>query len=72
MLRYADVVREGQFVREIEQKYPETTPVFNKFRLRPTCHDCPIEHAARQAGAPLDDLLVEVNVAIHKARGVTA
>jgi hypothetical protein len=72
MLRYADVVRGVEFVREVEQKYPETTPVFRKFHLRATCYDCPIEHAARQAGAPLDDLLVEVNVAIHKVRGVTA
>ncbi len=72
MLQYVDVVRAGEFVRDVEEKYPETTPVFKKFRLRTTCHDCPIEHAARQAGAALDDLLLEVNVAIHKARGVTA
>jgi len=46
--------------------------VFEKFGLRPSCYDCSIEMAARKVGALFDDLLVEVNKAIYKSRGVTS
>jgi len=46
--------------------------VFEKFKLHPSCNDCSIEMAARKVGASFDDLLVEVNKAIYKSRGVTA
>lgn len=72
MLRFIDLVRGGEIVREIKQKYPETEGVFEKFGLRPSCFDCSIEMAARKANAPFDDLLVEVNKAIYHQRGVTA
>jgi hypothetical protein len=72
MLQFADLVRGGETVREIKQKFPETEPVFDRFGLKPSCHDCSIEMAARKAGASFEDLLVEVNTAIYKSRGVTA
>lgn len=72
MFRFTDVVRGSELVREVKQKCPETAPVFEKFGLRLSCHECPIEFAARQVGAALDDLLVEINKAIHQKRGVTA
>jgi hypothetical protein len=59
-------------VRDVKQKFPETEEVFTKFGLRPSCYDCSIEMAARKVDAPFDDLLVEVNKAIYKNRGVTA
>jgi hypothetical protein len=72
MLQFTDLVRGGETVRDIKQKFPETQAVFEKFNLRPSCDDCSIEMAARKAGASFDDLLVEVNKAIYKSRGVTA
>jgi len=72
MFRFADLVRANEIVREVKEKYPETAPVFEKFGLRASCYECPIEFAARQVGAPLDDLLVEVNKVIYQHRGVTA
>jgi hypothetical protein len=72
MLQFSDLVRGGEMVRDVKQKFPETEDVFTKFGLRPSCYDCSIEMAARKVGAPFDDLLVEVNKAIYKSRGVTA
>jgi len=71
MLQFTDLVRAGDIVREVKQKFPETDPVFEKFGLRPSCYDCSIIMAARKVGASLDDLMVEVNKAIYKSRGVT-
>jgi len=72
MLQFTDLVRGGEAVRDIKQSYPETASVFEKFGLRPSCDECSIEMAARKVGAAFEDLLVEVNTAIYRSRGVTA
>ncbi len=72
MLQFTDLVRGSEIVRDVKQKYPETEAVFEKFGLRPSCYDCSIQMAARKVGALIDDLLVEVNKAVYKSRGVTA
>jgi hypothetical protein len=72
MLQFTDLVRGGETVREIKQKFPETGPVFDQFGLRPSCDECSIEMAARKVGASFEDLLVAVNKEIYKSRGVTA
>jgi hypothetical protein len=72
MFRFTDLVRGGETVRDVQQKFPETEKVFERFGLRPSCYDCSIEMAARKVGASFEDLLVEVNTAIYKTRGVTA
>jgi len=72
MFQFSDLVRGGELVRDIKQKFPETDEVFVKFGLRPSCYDCSIEMAARKVGVSLEDLMVEVNKAIYKSRGVTA
>jgi len=72
MFQFTDLVRGGETVREVKQKFPETDAVFEKFGLHPSCYDCSIEMAARKVNVSFDDLLVEVNKAIYKNRGVTA
>ncbi len=72
MLRFTDLVRGSETVHEIKQKFPETVPVFQKFGLRESCDDCSIEMAGRKVGASLEDLLVEANKAIYRARGLFA
>jgi hypothetical protein len=72
MLLFTDLVRGTEIVREVKQKYPETAPVFEGFKLRPSCDDCSIEMSSRKVGAPLDDVLVAVNKAIHQSRGLIA
>jgi hypothetical protein len=72
MLQFTDLVRGGEAVRDIKQKFPETVFVFEEFGLRPSCDECSIEMAARKVGASFEDLLVGVNKAIYKSRGVVA
>jgi hypothetical protein len=48
MFQFTDLVRGGETVREIKQKFPETDPVFERFGLKASCHDCSIEMAARK------------------------
>ncbi len=71
MFQFADLVRGGEAVRDIKQRFPETVAVFEEFHLRPSCDDCSIEMAARKAGACLEDLLVEINKVIYESRSVT-
>lgn len=71
MMQFTDLVRGGELVCDIKQKFPETAQVFEKFGLRPSCYDCSIEMAARKVGVTLEDLMVEVNKAIYQSRGVT-
>jgi hypothetical protein len=71
MFKFTDLVRGDEIVRDVKQKYPETTEVFEKFGLRPSCYDCAIKVAARKVGASVDDLLIEVNKAIQQKRTVS-
>ena len=36
MFQFSDLVRGGELVRDIKQKFPETDEVFVKFGLRPS------------------------------------
>ena len=72
MFQFIDLVRGNELVCDVKQKFPETESVFVRFGLRPSCQECSIEMAARKAGVPFEDLMVEVNKAIYKDRGVTA
>lgn len=72
MFRFTDLVRASEVVRDVKQKYPETAPVFEQFGLRPACYDCSIEQAARKAGAPVSDLLLELDEVIHGRHSLAA
>ena len=65
MFKFTDLVRGDEIVRDVKQKYPETTEVFERFGLRPSCYDCAVKVAARKVGASVNDLLAEVNQAIR-------
>jgi iron-sulfur cluster repair protein YtfE (RIC family) len=71
MLQLHDLVRAQSTVTEILQKFPETEAVFQKFKMRVSCYECPIQWAAQKSGIELDALLVEVNEAIYRNRGIT-
>ena len=66
MFKFTDLVRGDEIVRDVKQKYPETTDVFERFGLRPSCYDCAVKVAARKVGASVSDLLDEVNQAIQR------
>jgi len=69
VFRFTDQVRGGEIVRDVKQRFPETSPVFEKHGLRASCYDCSIDQAARKVGAVVVDLLVEVNEVIYQTRG---
>jgi hypothetical protein len=70
MFRFTDQVRGGEIVRDVKQRFPETSAVFEKHGLRSSCYDCSIDQAARKVGAVVGDLLLEVNEVISQTRGV--
>lgn len=72
MFRFTDLVRGSETVRDVKQKYLATEPVFERFGLRPSCYDCSIEQAARKVGAPVNDLLQELNEVIHRTASLAA
>jgi hypothetical protein len=72
MFRFTDLVRGGEIVRDVKQRFPETASVFERFGLKPSCYDCSVDQAARKVGAEVGDLLAEVNEVIHRSHGLTA
>ncbi|MGA2629412.1 MAG: hypothetical protein ABSG54_04290 [Terriglobia bacterium] len=72
MFRFTDLVRGSETVRDVKQKCSETEPVFERFGLKPSCYDCSIEQAARKVGAPVNDLLLELNEVIHRTASLAA
>ncbi len=72
MLRFTDLVRGTEIVRDVRQKYPATSDIFERFGLRASCYDCSIEQAARKVGASSDDLLAQLNRTISKLSSVSA
>ena len=72
MLQLHDLVRGESIAQEVCAKYPEAAPIFQKFNMRPSCYECPIQFAARKSGIQLDQLLVEVNQEIYRIRGITS
>lgn len=72
MFRFTDLVRGSEIVRDVKQKYPETSAVFEEFGLREPCYDCSIEQAARKVGATVNDLIAEVNRVVQQARQSSA
>jgi hypothetical protein len=71
MLQLHDLVSAQSIGSDVLRKYPETRPVFKKFQMRASCHDCPIQYAARRSGIELEAFLVEVNEEIYRRRGIT-
>lgn len=72
MFRFTNLVRSGETVREVKQKYPETEEVFERFGLRPSCYDCSIEQVAIKVGVPVVELLLELDQAVYRATHVAA
>ena len=50
MFRFDQLIRRDMIIRDVKQRHPETLPVFEQFRYRPSCDDCDIETVARKNG----------------------
>ena len=61
MFRFDQLIRRDMIIRDVKQRHPETIPVFEQFRYRPSCDDCDIETVARKNGIPSQDALAALN-----------
>jgi hypothetical protein len=72
MFRFTSFVDPGDTVREVRQKYPETEEIFERYGLRPACHDCSVEQVAIKVGVPVVDLILELDRAVFRTTHVAA
>ena len=63
MFRFDQLIRRDMIIRDVKQRHPETIPVFEKFRCRPSCDDCDIESVARKNGISSVDVVAALNQA---------
>jgi hypothetical protein len=75
MFRFDRLIRRDMVVRDVKQRHPQTVPIFEAFRYRPSCDDCDIETVARKNGLDVRDVLDALNGAAfgpEKERGENA
>jgi hypothetical protein len=61
MFRFDQLIRHDMVVRDVKQRHPETIPVFEELRFRPSCDDCDIETVARKNGLNIRDVVDALN-----------
>jgi hypothetical protein len=63
MFRFDQLIRRDTIIRDVKQRFPQTLPVFEAFRFRPSCDDCDIETVARKNGLKTSDVIDSLNQA---------
>ena len=63
MFRFDQLIRHDMIIRDVKQRHPETIPVFEELRYRPSCDDCDIETVARKNGLNSLDVVEALNQA---------
>jgi hypothetical protein len=63
MFRFDQLIRRDTIIRDVKQRFPQTIPVFEAFRFRPSCDDCDIETVARKNGLKTSDVIDSLNQA---------
>jgi len=63
-MRFDELVRPGNLVRDVKQRYPDTVEVFERHGFRGPCDDCTIEQVSRKYGLNSLDLIGEINQVI--------
>jgi hypothetical protein len=61
MLRFDKLIRSTMTVRDVKDRYPHTTMVFENFGFRPVCDDCSIEIVAQRQGLPTSQVVDALN-----------
>ena len=67
MFRFDQLIRRDMIIRDVKQRHPETTPVFEALHYRAACDDCDIETVARKNGLKTLDVLDALNAAAFGA-----
>jgi hypothetical protein len=71
MFRFDQLIRRDMIIRDVKQRHPETIPVFEQFRVRPSCDDCDIETVARKNGLNSLDVVEALNQAAFRPKADT-
>jgi hypothetical protein len=71
MFRFDQLIRRDMIIRDVKQRHPETIPVFEQLRYRPSCDDCDIETVARKNGLNLLDVVEALNQAAFGTKADT-
>ncbi len=50
MFRFDQLIRRDMIIRDVKQRHPATTTVFEELHYRAACDDCDIETVARKNG----------------------
>lgn len=66
MFRFDQLIRRDTIIRDVKQRHPETLPIFEEFRFRPSCDDCEIETVARKNGLNVLDVVDALNRAAFR------
>ena len=61
MFRFDQLIRRDMIVRDVKQRYLETTPIFEQLRFHPACDECDIGTVVRKNGLNLQDVLNALN-----------
>ena len=67
MFRFDQLIRRDMIIRDVKQRHPETTPIFEALHYRSVCDDCDIETVARKNGLKTQDVLDALNRAAFGA-----
>ena len=71
MYRFDQLIRHDMIVRDVKQLHPETIPIFEELRYRPSCDDCDIETIARKNGLKSLDVVEALNRAAFRPKADT-
>jgi len=63
MFRFDQLIRRDMIIRDVKRRFPQTIPVFEQYRIRPSCDDCDIETVARKNGIKSLDVVDALNQA---------
>jgi len=63
MFRFDQLIRRDMIVRDVKQRHPATSEVFENLHYRAVCDDCDIETIARKNGLDVRDVVEALNAA---------
>jgi hypothetical protein len=63
MFRFDQLIRRDMIIRDVKQRHPETSAVFEELHYRAVCDDCDIQTVARKNGLDVRDVIDALNQA---------
>ena len=63
MFRFDELIRRDMIIRDVKQRHPQTTGIFEELHFRSSCDDCDIQTVARKNGLNVRDVVDALNEA---------